>query len=202
PRENQIAAVKINHNGQFYDDCGDPESHVVKRRVVKLIVNFLFYFRTDEDEPIGALLLEQCRVEREDDQVFSIVFLDEAERKYLFECDSQEQCVEWIDAIVKASYEFMRKNLIYYRTEIHRLTGTRISVTSCRTRWSSMGYQTKHVFRSTLVFLQLPHKHTQSSAFSGFSCVFRFFLFYSLPASITVIFYVFCELWGKCVILL
>ncbi|XP_043075088.1 pleckstrin homology domain-containing family J member 1 [Puntigrus tetrazona] len=102
---------------------GPKKGDVVKRRVVKLIVNFLFYFRTDEDEPIGALLLEQCRVEREDQHVFSIVFLDEAERKYLFECDSQEQCVEWIDAIVKASYEFMRKNLIYYRTEIHRLTG-------------------------------------------------------------------------------
>uniref|UniRef100_A0A9J7XI70 Pleckstrin homology domain-containing family J member 1 n=1 Tax=Cyprinus carpio carpio TaxID=630221 RepID=A0A9J7XI70_CYPCA len=102
---------------------GPKKGDVVKRRLVKLIVNFLFYFRTDEDEPIGALLLEQCRVEREDDQVFSIVFLDEAERKYLFECDSQEQCVEWIDAVVKASYEFMRKNLIYYRTEIHRLTG-------------------------------------------------------------------------------
>ncbi|XP_026061147.1 pleckstrin homology domain-containing family J member 1-like [Carassius auratus] len=102
---------------------GPRRGDVVKRRLVKLIVNFLFYFRTDEDEPIGALLLEQCRVEREDDRVFSIVFLDEAERKYLFECDSQEQCVEWIDAIVKASYESMRKNLIYYRTEIHRLTG-------------------------------------------------------------------------------
>ncbi|XP_016352465.1 pleckstrin homology domain-containing family J member 1-like [Sinocyclocheilus anshuiensis] len=102
---------------------GPKKGDVVKRRLVKLIVNFLFYFRTDEDEPIGALLLEQCRVEREDDHVFSIAFLDEAERKYLFECGSQEQCVEWIDAIVKASYEFMRKNLIYYRTEIHRLTG-------------------------------------------------------------------------------
>ncbi|KAF4117902.1 pleckstrin homology domain-containing family J member 1 [Onychostoma macrolepis] len=102
---------------------GPKKGDVVKRRVVKLIVNFLFYFRTDEDEPIGALLLEQCRVEREDQHAFSIVFLDEAERKYLFECDSQEQCVEWIDAIVKASYEFMRKNLVYYRTEIHRLTG-------------------------------------------------------------------------------
>lgn len=102
---------------------GPKKGDVVKRRVVKLMVNFLFYFRIDEDEPIGALLLEQCRVEREDQHAFSIVFLDEAERKYLFECDSQEQCVEWIDAIVKASYEFMRKNLIYYRTEIHRLTG-------------------------------------------------------------------------------
>ncbi|AWP04212.1 putative pleckstrin -likey domain-containing family J member 1 isoform 2 [Scophthalmus maximus] len=50
-------------------------------------------------------------------------FLDEAERKYLFECDSEEQCGEWMDSIIKASYEFMRKNLIFYRTEIHRLTG-------------------------------------------------------------------------------
>ncbi len=61
---------------------------------MKLIVNFLFYFRPDEDEvsvgqiwsgslqhrghygfvfqPAGALLLEQCRVEREDQQAFSI----------------------------------------------------------------------------------------------------------------------------------
>ncbi|KAJ8274114.1 hypothetical protein COCON_G00087390 [Conger conger] len=96
---------------------------VVKKRLVKLVVNFLFYFRTDEEEPLGALLLEQCRVEREDDQAFSIAFLDEAERKYVFECDSQEQCSEWIDSITQASYEFMRKNLILYRTEIHRMTG-------------------------------------------------------------------------------
>lgn len=78
----------------------------------------------------------------------SSAFLDEAERKYLFECNSREQCVEWMDAIIKArfatfsfyltlvvycynifhtcfscSYEFMRKNLIFYRSEIHRLTG-------------------------------------------------------------------------------
>ncbi|XP_051809216.1 pleckstrin homology domain-containing family J member 1 [Acanthochromis polyacanthus] len=97
---------------------------VCKERLVKLVVNFLFYFRTDEEEvTIGALLLEQCRVEREDSQTFSIAFLDEAERKYLFECDSEEQCGEWVDSIIKASYEFMRKNLIFYRTEIHRLTG-------------------------------------------------------------------------------
>ncbi|KPP63090.1 pleckstrin-like domain-containing family J member 1-like [Scleropages formosus] len=50
-------------------------------------------------------------------------FLDEAERKYLFECDSKEQCVEWIESIVKASYEFMRKSLIFYRSEIQRMTG-------------------------------------------------------------------------------
>ncbi|XP_026877566.1 pleckstrin homology domain-containing family J member 1 [Electrophorus electricus] len=102
---------------------GPKKGDVMKRRLVKLIVNFLFYFRTDEEEPIGALLLEQCRVEREDDLNFSIVFLDEAERKYVFECDSKEQCLEWIEAIIKASYEFMRKNLVFYRSEIQRLTG-------------------------------------------------------------------------------
>lgn len=31
-----------------------------------------------------------------------VAFLDEAERKYLFECDSEEQCGEWIDSIIKA----------------------------------------------------------------------------------------------------
>uniref|UniRef100_G3PR81 Pleckstrin homology domain-containing family J member 1 n=1 Tax=Gasterosteus aculeatus aculeatus TaxID=481459 RepID=G3PR81_GASAC len=83
---------------------GPKKGDVVKRRLVKLVVNFLFYFRTDEEEPIGALLLEQCRVEREDSRSFSIAFLDEAERKYLFECDSGEQCGEWVDSIIKASF--------------------------------------------------------------------------------------------------
>ncbi|KAF7222738.1 pleckstrin homology domain-containing family J member 1 [Nothobranchius furzeri] len=102
---------------------GPKKGDVVKRRLVKLVVNFLFYFRTDEEEPIGALLLEQCRVEKEDSQTFSITFLDETEKKYVFECNSEEQCKEWIDSIIKASYEFMRRNLIFFRTEIHRLTG-------------------------------------------------------------------------------
>ncbi|KAG7273192.1 hypothetical protein CRUP_019319 [Coryphaenoides rupestris] len=102
---------------------GPKKGDVVKKRLVKLVVNFLFYFRIDEEEPIGALLLEQCRVERESGLVFSVAFLDEAEKRYMFECDTEAQCGEWIESIIKASYEFMRKNLIFYRTEIHRLTG-------------------------------------------------------------------------------
>lgn len=78
-----------------------PVSTVVKRRLVKLVVNFLFYFRTDEAEvgrreggpragvgelgspdgppirlvcpqPVGALLLEHCRVTQEEPSGFSI----------------------------------------------------------------------------------------------------------------------------------
>ncbi|XP_055660700.1 pleckstrin homology domain-containing family J member 1 isoform X1 [Falco peregrinus] len=106
---------------------------VLKKRLVKLVVNFLFYFRTDEAEPIGALLLEHCRITKEEDNVFSISFIEEPERKYCFECDSEEQCQEWIEALKRASllhglflsysYEFMRRSLIFYRNEIQKMTG-------------------------------------------------------------------------------
>ncbi|XP_019512839.1 PREDICTED: pleckstrin homology domain-containing family J member 1 isoform X1 [Hipposideros armiger] len=51
---------------------GPKKGSVVKRRLVKLVVNFLFYFRTDEAEPVGALLLEHCRVTQEEPSDFSI----------------------------------------------------------------------------------------------------------------------------------
>ncbi|XP_075759320.1 pleckstrin homology domain-containing family J member 1 isoform X2 [Pelodiscus sinensis] len=76
---------------------------VLKKRLVKLVVNFLFYFRIDEGEPIGALLLEHCRVTKEEENVFSISFIEEPDRKYSFECDTEEQCQEWIEALRRAS---------------------------------------------------------------------------------------------------
>uniref|UniRef100_A0ACB8F1H1 Uncharacterized protein n=1 Tax=Sphaerodactylus townsendi TaxID=933632 RepID=A0ACB8F1H1_9SAUR len=80
---------------------------VLKKRLVKLVVNFLFYFRTDEAEPIGALLLEHCRIHQEENNVFSIGFLEEPDRKYYFECDTAEQCQEWVEVLKRASYEFI-----------------------------------------------------------------------------------------------
>ncbi|CAG07733.1 unnamed protein product [Tetraodon nigroviridis] len=117
---------------------GPKKGDVLKKRLVKLVVNFLFYFRTDEEEPIGALLLEQCRVEKEDSRSFSVVFLDEAERKYLFECDSEEQCAEWVDAIVKA-----------------------------RTLWNSTEYQMKRASRSATacrLHPEIPHPCRSASS--------------------------------------
>ncbi|XP_053869331.1 pleckstrin homology domain-containing family J member 1 isoform X1 [Malaclemys terrapin pileata] len=96
---------------------------VLKKRLVKLVVNFLFYFRTDEAEPIGALLLEHCKITKEEENVFSISFIEEPDRKYFFECDTEEQCQEWIEALRRASYEFMRRSLIFYRNEIQKMTG-------------------------------------------------------------------------------
>ncbi|KAM4709151.1 pleckstrin homology domain-containing family J member 1 [Discoglossus pictus] len=102
---------------------GPKKGSVLKKRLVKLVVNFLFYFRTDEEEPIGALLLEHCRVTKEEEKGFSIYFVDEPDRKYVFECSSREQCDEWVQALTNASYEFMRKSLIFYRNEILKMTG-------------------------------------------------------------------------------
>ncbi|XP_003123068.3 pleckstrin homology domain-containing family J member 1 isoform X1 [Sus scrofa] len=102
---------------------GPKKGSVVKRRLVKLVVNFLFYFRTDEAEPVGALLLEHCRVTQEEPSGFSISFLEDPERKYHFECCSEEQCQEWMAALRRASYEFMRRSLVFYRNEIQKVTG-------------------------------------------------------------------------------
>uniref|UniRef100_A0A4W3H976 Pleckstrin homology domain containing J1 n=1 Tax=Callorhinchus milii TaxID=7868 RepID=A0A4W3H976_CALMI len=51
---------------------GPKRGDAVKHRLVKLVVNFLFYFRIDEEEPAGALLLEQCKIQREEEASFSL----------------------------------------------------------------------------------------------------------------------------------
>lgn len=50
-------------------------------------------------------------------------FLEDPERKYHFECCSEEQCQEWMAALRRASYEFMRRSLVFYRNEIQKVTG-------------------------------------------------------------------------------
>uniref|UniRef100_A0A8D2NJH9 Pleckstrin homology domain containing, family J member 1 n=1 Tax=Zonotrichia albicollis TaxID=44394 RepID=A0A8D2NJH9_ZONAL len=50
-------------------------------------------------------------------------FIEEPERKYCFECATEEQCQEWVEALKRASYEFLRRSLIFYRNEIQKMTG-------------------------------------------------------------------------------
>ncbi|ELK19335.1 Pleckstrin like proteiny domain-containing family J member 1 [Pteropus alecto] len=75
------------------------------------------------EQPVGALLLEHCRVTQEEPTGFSISFVEDPERKYHFECCSEEQCQQWMGALRQASYEFMRRSLIFYRNEIQKMTG-------------------------------------------------------------------------------
>ncbi|NWH39660.1 PKHJ1 protein, partial [Chloropsis hardwickii] len=69
------------------------------------------------------LLLEHCKITKEEENVFSISFIEEPERKYCFECATEEQCQEWVEALRRASYEFLRRSLIFYRNEIQKMTG-------------------------------------------------------------------------------
>ncbi|XP_060038045.1 pleckstrin homology domain-containing family J member 1 isoform X1 [Erinaceus europaeus] len=110
---------------------GPKKGSVLKRRLLKLVANFLFYFRTDEAEtapcvlpqPVGALLLERCVVSQEEACSFSLSFVEDMDRKYVFQCDSERQCLEWTGALRRASYEVMRRSLVFYRDEILKMTG-------------------------------------------------------------------------------
>ncbi|KAG8594376.1 hypothetical protein GDO81_001174 [Engystomops pustulosus] len=78
---------------------------------------------SDEEEPVGALLLEHCMVKKDEEKGFLISFIDEPDKRYIFECSSQEQRDEWVEALTNASYEFMRKSLLFYRNEILKISG-------------------------------------------------------------------------------
>lgn len=79
----------------------------------------------------GALVLGQeegrggahCRCPLPPSPLPSAGFLEDPERKYHFECCSEGQCREWVDALRRASYEFMRRSLVFYRSEIQKMTG-------------------------------------------------------------------------------
>ncbi|MBZ3875083.1 Pleckstrin homology domain-containing family J member 1 [Sciurus carolinensis] len=109
---------------------GTKKGSVAKWRLVKLVVNFLFYFWMYEAEPLGALLLEPCRVTQEEPRGFSIRILgppsqavEDPERKYHFERCSQDKCEQWTEALWRASYKYIQKSLIFYRSEIQKMTG-------------------------------------------------------------------------------
>ncbi|XP_032826600.1 pleckstrin homology domain-containing family J member 1 isoform X2 [Petromyzon marinus] len=97
-----------------------------KERNIKLVMNFLFYFRVDETEPVGALVLEECEVERNslpNSNCFSLVYRGGTEQRYCFVCSSISECDEWMKLLARASYERMRRRAIGLREEIRQRTG-------------------------------------------------------------------------------
>uniref|UniRef100_UPI00358E4C78 pleckstrin homology domain-containing family J member 1 isoform X2 n=1 Tax=Myxine glutinosa TaxID=7769 RepID=UPI00358E4C78 len=103
---------------------------VYKERLVKLAKNFLFYYRLEETEPLGALLLEQCTVERdtENSLSFTIVYEDESGRKYSFLCPSSQERDTWVGLLSTASCEFLRSRIIQLREDIWKLAGSTSAV--------------------------------------------------------------------------
>ncbi|GAB6031688.1 hypothetical protein CHUAL_009439 [Chamberlinius hualienensis] len=85
-----------------------------KERWFKLKGNLLFYFRLNnygavfEDHPVGMFVIENCRVQMEFDSdqsfAFSIVFLDDEDKKHIFCGPTLQHCEHWVKTISEARY--------------------------------------------------------------------------------------------------
>lgn len=101
---------------------------VYKERKFKLVSNLLFYYRLDDAEPIGVLVLENFTVQHEKpfhgvSFPFSIEFADELQRKHIFACKCQADADKWVSKLKSASYEYWRTELSILQKKISMRTG-------------------------------------------------------------------------------
>lgn len=104
-----------------------------KERAFKLISNLLFYFRVNEQEPLGVLVLENAQVAYERPHrgipfAFSITFkvsgkLKDNEAKHIFSCRCDADVNKWVAALKMASYEYWRSQYTILKTKISMRTG-------------------------------------------------------------------------------
>ncbi|XP_077867392.1 pleckstrin homology domain-containing family J member 1-like [Saccoglossus kowalevskii] len=102
-----------------------------RERWCRLRGNFLFYFKTNELgkcnrlEPIGALLMERCRVQHEPRAdkpfVFSVAYQD---GKHYFVGASDQHCELWVKALRQASFESLRARFLLLQAKLKKLTGS------------------------------------------------------------------------------
>ncbi|KFM62662.1 Pleckstrin domain-containing family J member 1, partial [Stegodyphus mimosarum] len=134
--EKEIASVATRPGDKegrlFYKGPGFRE--VFKERWFKLKGNLLFYFRLNEhgavfeNEPIGVIVVEQCRIQpelyAELPNAFSITFANELERRHYFGSHSPRQTEDWINALKVCSYEHQRSMLKQLQTTLLERTGS------------------------------------------------------------------------------
>lgn len=73
--------------------------------------NLLFYYEKPADkEPLGAIILESCRVDLSlsDQFTFQLVYPGAHSRTYMFGAETQEDMEDWMKAMSGAGYEYMR----------------------------------------------------------------------------------------------
>jgi len=104
-----------------------------KERYFKLTANLLFYYRVNEQEPLGVLVLENAQVAYERPHkgipfAFSVIFkvndkFRDNEAKHVFSCRCDSDVSKWVSALKTASYEYWRSQLIILKTKIGMKTG-------------------------------------------------------------------------------
>ncbi|GBN02899.1 Pleckstrin y domain-containing family J member 1 [Araneus ventricosus] len=133
--EKEIACVAMqpgDKEGRMYYK-GPGFREVFKERWFKLKGNLLFYFRLNEhgavfeNEPVGLLVIEQCRVQNELytelPNAFSITFANDFERRHYFACQTQKQTEDWINCLKLCSYEHQRTLLKDLQEKLLKRTG-------------------------------------------------------------------------------
>lgn len=104
-----------------------------KERNFKLIANLLLYYRVNEQEPLGVLILENAQIayERRHKSIpfaFSITFkindkVRDNEAKHIFSCRCDEDVNKWVSALKMNSYEYWRCQYGILKTKISMKTG-------------------------------------------------------------------------------
>ncbi|XP_060515960.1 pleckstrin homology domain-containing family J member 1-like [Cylas formicarius] len=104
-----------------------------KERYFKLIANLLYYYRVNEQEPLGILVLENAQVAYERPHkgipfAFSITFkvndkFRDNDAKHVFSCRCEADVNKWVSVLKTASYEYWRSQYIILKTKIGMKTG-------------------------------------------------------------------------------
>lgn len=104
-----------------------------KERWFKLKSNLLFYFRVNEagqadlKQPAGVFVLENSHVQTELSTgipfAFSITFSDDSEKKHFFTTRTEDAVHQWVSCIRKATYEYLRSQMITLQKKINLMTG-------------------------------------------------------------------------------
>lgn len=86
---------------------------------------FFYYEKRGEKEPVGMIILEQCRIElseHSDGFVFQIVFPGSASRIYILGAETQEEMESWMKVLSCASYDYMRMMVKDLQSQLKELS--------------------------------------------------------------------------------
>ncbi|CAH0562055.1 unnamed protein product [Brassicogethes aeneus] len=123
----------LSHRKPQGKDWTDLLPQQFKERTFKLISNLLFYYRLNEQEPLGVLVLENAQIAYESPNrginfAFSIMFkvnnkFPEDDAKHIFACRCETDVNKWVSALKMASYEYWRSQFIILKTKLSMKTG-------------------------------------------------------------------------------
>lgn len=124
-----------------------------KERYFKLKANLLYYFRINEQEPLGVLVLENAHVAYERPHqgipfAFSLTFkvndkFRDNEAKHIFSCRCDADVSMWVSSLKAASYEYWRSQCLILRTKLAMKTGNDpiLENLKCKTSLSNTNFK-------------------------------------------------------------